>query len=89
MSNFRYFVATILMFAACTAPARADGDVPLGYLLMCVELPEECQAGGASSIVVTDEIENTLEQVKMIPCATKFQEVTVRNVAATARTCAS
>ena len=63
MSNFRYFVATILMFAACTAPARADGDVPLGYLLMCVELPEECQAGGASSIVVTDEIENTLEQV--------------------------
>src|SRR5436190_18367289 len=65
MSNFRYFVATILMFAACTAPARADADVPLGYLLMCVELPEECQAGGASSIVVTDEIENTLEQVNL------------------------
>jgi predicted transglutaminase-like cysteine proteinase len=59
MSIFRHCVAMILMIAA----ARADADVPLGYLLMCVELPEECEAGGASSIVVTDEIEVTLAQI--------------------------
>src|SRR5690349_20002543 len=63
MRAVRFFVALILLIAASPTVARADARAPLGYLLLCVERPDECQAGGASSIVVTDESEITLEQI--------------------------
>ena len=51
------------MVAALIPAARADADVPLGYWLMCLEHPEECEGGGASSVVITGEIAATLESV--------------------------
>src|SRR5688572_12293436 len=62
MSIFRYAIA-ILTIVASTATARADARVPMGYLVMCVELPEECEAGGPSWIEVTDEIEVALTEI--------------------------
>ena len=67
MSGFARFTGCIVlgvaMLAASMTPARADADVPLGYWLMCLEHPEECEAGGASSVVVTGEIAATLDSV--------------------------
>jgi predicted transglutaminase-like cysteine proteinase len=51
------------MVAGSMSAARADADVPLGYWLMCLEHPQECEAGGASSVVVTADIAATIESI--------------------------
>lgn len=56
-------VVVVAMLAASTASAHAEADVPIGYWLMCVEHPDECEGGGASSVVVTGELAATLERV--------------------------
>ncbi|MBL8599059.1 MAG: transglutaminase-like cysteine peptidase [Devosia sp.] len=55
-------IAALLALAGMT-PARAETDVPLGYLLMCLQLPEECEAGGTSTLVVDGEVAATLERI--------------------------
>ena len=44
-------------------PAVAGSRAPLGYQLMCLKTPQECEGGGASSVEATTELMATLERV--------------------------
>ena len=63
LGGIRHIVLIILVLAAGVTPAAAGADVPMGYRLMCLEHPEECQAGGTSAVVLTDEIAATLDTI--------------------------
>lgn len=67
MSSLARFTGGILLGAAMVAgslsAACADADVPLGYWLMCLEHPQECEAGGASSVAVTPEVAAMIESI--------------------------
>lgn len=61
--------ATALLAALClnvsagTLPASASSAAPLGFQLMCLATPQHCQSGGASSVIMTDRLLNTIDQV--------------------------
>lgn len=61
-----FAVAVILTAAIAGAtPAVAGSKAPLGYQLMCLKTPAECQGGGSSKVVVTDDIMATLKRVNV------------------------
>ena len=57
--------AAIFVSVAMTAasPAVAGSKAPLGYQLMCLKTPAECQGGGGSKVVATGDIMATLKRV--------------------------
>jgi predicted transglutaminase-like cysteine proteinase len=63
MSILRFTVVLMLALTASTVAAQARSNMPLGYMLLCVEQPEECEGGGDGSVVVTGEVEATLERI--------------------------
>lgn len=42
---------------------QAEARAPLGFQLMCLQNPEQCRAGGASQVSVTDDLVALLNQV--------------------------
>src|SRR5688572_28409563 len=44
-------------------PVEARSNAPLGYQLMCLKSPAECQGGGRSSVEATPELMETLKRV--------------------------
>lgn len=57
------FVAAISIGGMSAPAAIAGGKVPLGYSLMCLEHPEQCQGGGASKVKATSSVMATLKRV--------------------------
>jgi predicted transglutaminase-like cysteine proteinase len=56
--------ALLAMTAVVVAnPAVAGSKAPLGYQLMCLKTPAECQGGGSSSVEATADIMATLKRV--------------------------
>ncbi len=45
------------------SPVEARSKAPLGYQLMCLKTPAECQGGGGSSVKATPELMETLKRV--------------------------
>ena len=45
------------------APATAGSKAPLGYQLMCLKTPQECEGGGKSIVEASTELMATLERV--------------------------
>ena len=57
-------VALVAILGLATiAPAQARSKAPLGYQLMCLKTPQECQGGGKSSVEATAEVMATLKRV--------------------------
>lgn len=56
-------LAAVLVMPATTAEAARKKHPPLGYQLMCLKHPAECQGGGKSSIEVTGEVMAMLKKV--------------------------
>jgi predicted transglutaminase-like cysteine proteinase len=58
-------IAAIIAIASLSiaAPALARSKAPLGYQLMCLKTPQECQGGGKSSVTATNEVMATLKRV--------------------------
>lgn len=48
---------------AMAGPASAASKAPLGYQLMCLKTPAECQGGGSSTVEATAEVMATLKRV--------------------------
>lgn len=46
-----------------TVPAYAGSKAPLGYQLMCLKNPAECQGGGAAKVKATSDVMATLKRV--------------------------
>jgi predicted transglutaminase-like cysteine proteinase len=44
-------------------PVEARSNAPLGYQLMCLKSPAECQGGGRSSVEATPELMEKLKRV--------------------------
>lgn len=62
---FLIFVAALSgLFASFVAiqPAAAKG-APMGYLLMCLQHPDECKSSGASTVSASDEVLDTIKKV--------------------------
>lgn len=59
------FAAAVLVSAmmAGSAPAMAASKAPLGFQLMCLKTPAECQGGGSSSVAATNDLLATLKRV--------------------------
>jgi predicted transglutaminase-like cysteine proteinase len=57
--------AIVSMAAGAMATAASAGNVhaPLGYQVMCLKHPAECQGGGASKVSVTSDVMSTLRRV--------------------------
>ena len=53
---------SLLMTAMAIQPAAAGG-APMGFLLMCMEHPQECTSGGASSVKASDAVLTTIKTV--------------------------
>ncbi len=52
-----------VIMAGFVAPANAAGHAPLGYQLMCLKTPQECQGGGKAKVTVTTDVMATLKRV--------------------------
>jgi predicted transglutaminase-like cysteine proteinase len=53
-----------MMVVAPAGQATAGGKhAPLGYQLMCLKTPAECQGGGTAKVVVTSDVMATLKRV--------------------------
>jgi predicted transglutaminase-like cysteine proteinase len=62
----RFTVAVLISMiamAGSVAPAAARSKAPLGYQLMCLRTPAECQGGGASQVKANSNIMATLKSV--------------------------
>jgi predicted transglutaminase-like cysteine proteinase len=59
------FAAAVIALTgvAAAGPAAAGSKAPLGYQLMCLKTPAECQGGGASSVNASADIMATLKKV--------------------------
>ena len=53
---------SLLVSTVAVQPAAAKG-APMGFLLMCMEHPKECESGGASSVKASDEVLATIKKV--------------------------
>ena len=62
---FALAIAVCAGIAATASPAMAGARAPLGYQLMCLKTPAECQGGGSSTVTATAEIIATLKRVNM------------------------
>ena len=61
-----FTVVAAISIGMMSAPAAiAGGKVPLGYSLMCLEHPEQCQGGGSAKVQVTSNVMATLKRVNM------------------------
>ncbi|MBU1175686.1 MAG: transglutaminase-like cysteine peptidase [Alphaproteobacteria bacterium] len=54
-------LGSLLVTATTVQPATAGA--PMGYLLMCLEHPNECKAGGASTVTASDKVLSTIKKV--------------------------
>lgn len=52
-----------IISALGATPASAGAHAPLGYQLMCLQHPEQCQGGGASTIASSDKVLAVLKRV--------------------------
>jgi predicted transglutaminase-like cysteine proteinase len=61
-------VAVVVCLAGVTVgtPALAGSKAPLGYQLMCLKTPRECEGGGKSSVDASTELMATLERVNTL-----------------------
>jgi predicted transglutaminase-like cysteine proteinase len=65
-------VATKVVVLVCLAgatvgtPALAGSKAPLGYQLMCLKTPHECEGGGKSSVEASTELMVTLKRVNSL-----------------------
>lgn len=59
------FAAAVIALTGTVAasPVAAGSKAPLGYQLMCLKTPAECQGGGASSVKATTGMMATLKRV--------------------------
>lgn len=56
-------VVVSLLAIAFAAPANAASSVPLGFQVLCLQHPEECQGGGSASVSLTEALLSTIERV--------------------------
>ncbi len=53
----------VALSALGTGNALARSNAPLGYQLMCLKTPSECQGGGKSKVAATGDVMATLKRV--------------------------
>ncbi len=65
MNKANAFITVILgsLFFATVSAEPALAKAPMGFLMMCMQHPSECEGGGASTIKATDEILGTIKRV--------------------------
>ncbi|MGB3337071.1 MAG: transglutaminase-like cysteine peptidase [Devosia sp.] len=56
------FVASIIAMTMAS-PANAASMAPVGFQLMCLQHPQECQGGGSSSVNLTDAVLGKIARV--------------------------
>ena len=67
MRKLLNLVSAVAMLGLATllalSPAVARSNAPVGYQLLCLKTPAECQGGGKSSVEATPELIETLERI--------------------------
>lgn len=55
--------AMALIALAAAIPTQAASPAPLGFQLMCLRSPEQCQGGGSAAIALDEAILSSIQQI--------------------------